>query len=627
MNSTIRNSIKKFVKYLFHVPIEGESEQVSCAWQEITRFLIVRYWTLLCLFLVSGIAAIFEGATMAMLGLAVSVFVSGEIPFIDSLPQVFANPLMDWLLGVDKTSIFLGLVVSAVLAQILKSGLLYVSELIQIWLAYSMKIHLQQLITNRIMQMSYSKVSKYPAGKLANFIDQAKLVLDVTVQLGTIVRATLMGVAYLVVMLMMSFSLTIASMVAIVVLWYSLRGIVRWVRSLSKDATQAEIEVWRWTVEYLNAPRVLRIFNSTKRAERAINKVWLNHLLPERKADLVSAAIPKILEIVTVTGAGIFLVGTLLFSAGNKEYLISTIFVYVLIFFRLRPIIKAYNDLRIKVARIVPRLEVVGGILIDRDDHQTMVPAIEFKLFSKEIRFESVSFRYPETERLVLNDIDLSIPRGATTAIVGTSGAGKSTIADLLLGLYEPTSGAIYVDAIDLKDLNIAQWRSAIGVVEQEVFLLNTTISENIGFGRPGASMLEIRQAAEVAYAAEFIHHLSQGYNTVVGDRGFKLSGGQQQRLALARAVLSRPDILILDEATSSLDTISERLIQNAIEDMHHKRTIVGIAHRLSTIANADRIVVIENGRIIEEGSKKELLSRNGQFARMWNTQADQADS
>jgi ABC-type multidrug transport system fused ATPase/permease subunit len=206
-------------------------------------------------------------------------------------------------------------------------------------------------------------------------------------------------------------------------------------------------------------------------------------------------------------------------------------------------------------------------------------------------------------------------------AIVGASGAGKSTVVDLILQLYLPSSGKIMVDGVDLAGLDIKDWRRSIGVVDQDVFLLNASIEENISFGRRDKNFDSIRSAAKVAHADEFVKNLRDGYHTIVGDRGHKLSGGEQQRLALARAVLREPDILILDEATSALDTVSERLIQRAIEDMHKKATIVVIAHRLATVVNADKIIVLDNGRVVEFGTKDELLIKDDHFAKLWKMQ------
>jgi len=559
---------------------------------------------------------------MAVLGLAVSMFVEGGIPTFASVPEELTDTLQDWFVASSKDQIFVFMVSFAIVAQILKSVLLYASEWSQIGLAYGMRLFLQQRITAHIMNLSYAEVTRFPAGKLATLIDQSKLVLDVTVQLGTIVRATLMGLAYVAVMFTMSTKLALTTLLVVAILWFLLRFIVRYIQSLSTDATKAEIALWRWTIEYLNAPRILRLINGTERALEEINNAWKQHLVPERKADLVSAAIPKLLETITVVAAGILLISALLLVTDDRESLISTLFVYALLFFRLRPVIKAFNDLRIKVARIIPRLAVVGSLLRVPQKPAFSTDRNRIPKRWSEIRFEDVWFQYPRDNKPVLKGVSFSILQGSTTAIVGRSGSGKTTIADLLLGLYTPTTGKIIVDDKNLSECDIEKWRERIGVVDQENYLLNTSVWDNIRFGRSVTEVGQIERAAQIANASEFIEGMESDYQTVIGDRGLRLSGGQQQRLALARAVFNDPEILVLDEATSALDTLSEQLIQSALEKMQHERTIIVIAHRLSTIANADQVLVVDEGEITEKGTVRELIGIDGRFAKMWNSQS-----
>ncbi|MBS1831932.1 MAG: ATP-binding cassette domain-containing protein, partial [Acidobacteria bacterium] len=241
---------------------------------------------------------------------------------------------------------------------------------------------------------------------------------------------------------------------------------------------------------------------------------------------------------------------------------------------------------------------------------------------TQSIRFEDVSFRYPaEQDRYALQGINLIVPAGKVAALVGPSGAGKTTIANLVPRFYDVTSGAIRIDGRDLRDLQLESLRANIGIVPQETFLFNDTVANNIGYGKPGVTMTQIREAARMAMAEEFIERMPEGYDTMIGERGQKLSGGQRQRIAIARALLKNAPILILDEATSHLDTESEALVQGALANLMENRTVFVIAHRLSTIRRADLIVVLDAGRITETGTHDELVNGGGIYQRLHELQ------
>jgi len=263
-------------------------------------------------------------------------------------------------------------------------------------------------------------------------------------------------------------------------------------------------------------------------------------------------------------------------------------------------------------ARIFALLDEAPGI---RD----RAGATELASFAREVRFDRVSFRYEEA--WILREVEVVARAGETVAFVGPSGAGKTTLVHLIPRFYEVESGAITIDGTDIRDVTLRSLRGQIALVGQDTFLFNTTVRDNIAYGRPGASETEVVAAAQAANAHTFVEALPEGYDTVVGEQGVRLSGGQKQRLSIARAILKDAPILILDEATSSLDTESESLVQEALTHLMEGRTTFVIAHRLSTVQSADRIYVLEAGRIVEAGSHAELLERGGLYHRLYDIQ------
>lgn len=275
-----------------------------------------------------------------------------------------------------------------------------------------------------------------------------------------------------------------------------------------------------------------------------------------------------------------------------------------------------YREIRQSLVNV----ERLFGLLEDEPAIKDVPDAKALTIPSGQVQFKDVHFSY-NAERPILKGIDLTIPAGHTVAVVGTSGAGKSTLARLLFRFFDVDRGSISIDGQDIRQVTQDSLRTAIGIVPQDTVLFNDTLYNNLAYGRPGASEAEVHHAAQQAHLADFIQSLPQGYATQVGERGLKLSGGEKQRVAIARVLLKNPPILILDEATSSLDSISEQAILDALNAVSRQRTTLVIAHRLSTVRDADRIVVMDQGRIVESGSHNELLEKNGYYARLWMQQ------
>lgn len=326
-----------------------------------------------------------------------------------------------------------------------------------------------------------------------------------------------------------------------------------------------------------------------------------------------------------MTGVGVFVCALLYWGAashgGGSAQWTSQLLLFLFLLMRLLSPVTSIAQARTSILGNIVALHETQAFLEEVEGRQQPNGSIKFEKLKDGIVLENISYAYEGGDEPTLNDLSTVIRKGEMVAVVGASGAGKSTLINLLTRLHDPSKGQVLVDGVDLREYDITSWRRRIGVVSQDIAIFNDTVANNIRFGLEGVGTDAIRNAAKLAIADDFIQEMEGGYDTILGDRGVRLSGGQQQRIAIARAVLSNPDVLIMDEGTSHLDSVTERAIQTAVEGLSQHRTVLVVAHRLSTIRRADRIIVMDKGRIVEHGSHDDLVASKGAYLNLLNHQ------
>jgi len=373
-------------------------------------------------------------------------------------------------------------------------------------------------------------------------------------------------------------------------------------------------------VETISGIRVVKAFGmekyESKRFKDANDDLYKNHM---RSIMIDSYSYPVIEIIGAAAGATIVAYGGYLII--NDQITAGDFTSFVISFFLLNEPVKKLNGFNLKLQEGIAAVQRIFNILDVKDDIVISPDATKLTSFDHEINLNIQAFHYPDQDEPAVKDFQLTLQKGEAVALVGSSGAGKTTIANLIPRFYDITRGEVYIDGHDLRDLDIASLRKLIAIVTQDTILFNDTIASNITYGQPDCSKERMYAAAQAANAHKFILEQSDGYETVIGEKGARLSGGQRQRLSIARALVKDAPILILDEATSALDSESEIEVQQAIEHLMENRTTIVIAHRLSTIRNADRICVMENGQIVEQGTHNELLSKEGRYQQLYEMQ------
>lgn len=446
---------------------------------------------------------------------------------------------------------------------------------------------------------------------------------SITNSIEMLVKNPILILFYFIALLLISWQMTLFTIVFAPLMIWIMGVIGRNLKKQSLEAQQLWSDVMAQVEETLGGLRVIKAFIAEKKMAGRFNSVTdAMRRRVSRVHTRQSLAHPVSEFLGTVMIMIVLWFGGTLILKGNSM-VDAPIFIYfmVMLYSIINPI-KDFSKATYSIPKGMASMERINKIL---DAGNTIVEAerpIPLDGFHEAIAFDHVSFRYPDGSRQILSDIELTIEKGKTVAIVGVSGAGKSTLVDLIPRFFDTGSGTIRIDGKDIRNVRLSDLRSLIGNVNQEPILFNDTIFNNIAFGVEHATRAQVEEAAKIANVHDFILEKEEGYDFVIGDRGVKLSGGQRQRISIARAILKNPPILILDEATASLDTESEKIVQEALYRLMSSRTTIAIAHRLSTIKNADEIIVLDEGRIVERGKHDELLALNGIYRKLNDMQA-----
>lgn len=517
--------------------------------------------------------------------------------------------------GASYTLIILGIYL--VLMTLLKVGATYLGGFFLVPIRTGVVRDLRNQLNAKILALPLGFFSEERKGDVLARItgDVGEVENSVMSSLDLLLKNPILIFVYLGSMLVISWQLTLFVFLVLPIAGFVMGRVGKSLKRTSLEAQNQWGQLISQVEETLGGLRIVKAFTAEEFVDKRFrdsNEEYRQTVIGVNRRQLLAHPVSELLG--TATIAIVLWYGGSLILNRDSSIDASTFIYYLVIFYSLINPLKDLSKGAYAIRRGMGSMERVDRIL---QAESTITDPAHPKpvVFNEAIRLEKVSFRY--AEEWVLRDVDLTIRKGQTVALVGHSGSGKSTLVDLIPRFYDVVEGRITIDGTDIREVAVADLRRLMGNVNQEPILFNASVFENIAFGVEGATLEKVRQAAEVAHADEFINDMPAGYETNIGDRGGKLSGGQRQRLSIARAVYKNPPILILDEATSALDTKSERLVQSALDHLMEGRTTIVIAHRLSTIIHADVICVVDDGRIVEQGTHDELLALGGHYAKL----------
>ena len=560
-------------------------------------------------------SGLFNGVNTTLI-VPILLQISGQEIELTGSPRIIQF-LLSPFEGVPERYRLIVMLLAVILTIILKNLTAYLRSLLTVVFNRSLTNTIKSEMFQTLMDSDLDFFTKAKVGDLTKRLgsDTAQCIQTINGYVSLITQLIILSL-FVSLLISISWRLTLISSLLIALIGIINQLFIRRSKRFGFFLNQEKKDYSIKVVETLNGIRLIKSVGSENREYTKLKELMLSLENIALKVEMNSALITPVNEVTSmITIVSILLLGRYLF-ADQITNVSAILLTYLLVLFRMLPMVSQINSSRNAIAKGSASFNMAVD-LWRRDNKPIMKPgSIPFQKVKSQIHFYEISFSYPGNDNLVLKNVDISLPRGKTLALVGGSGAGKSTFADLLPRFYDPTSGCITIDGIDLREFDITSLRKKTGIVSQTTHLFNDTVKNNIIYASPDATEDEIIEAVRQANAYDFIMDLPKQWDTQIGDRGVMLSGGQRQRLAIARALLQDPEILILDEATSALDTVSERLVQKAIDQLSRDRTVLVIAHRLSTIQNADQIAVLDQGKLVEIGTHSELLEKESGYYR-----------
>ena len=533
------------------------------------------------------------------------------------------NNFMNEVIADDKIYALKVICAVIVVTVILSNFFRYFSQRFMEDLRVHTLLNLRKTVFNNVMNLHVGFFNNERKGDIISKVASDVQVVQFTVTntLQVVFKEPVQLLFYIGVLVSISLKLTLFSLLVIPVSGFIISKIVKRLKQQATQSHESFAKMIGFLDESLSGIKIIKAFNATSRVTQKFdeeNKFYsfLNRKMARRQQS--ASPVSQTLGVIVVVF--ILLYGGTMILSGKGDLEAAEFVVYLATFSQVMQPIKAITDSFSGIHSGISAGERVLDLIDTKPELIDKPDAIEIQKFNQALTFSNVSFFYGDKQ--VLKNINIEIEKGKTVALVGPSGGGKSTLMDLIPRFHDPKTGTLKIDGQDYKDLKVESIRSKMGTVNQESFLFNDTIFNNIAFAKPNATEAEVIAAAKIANAHDFILNTENGYQSTVGDRGNKLSGGQRQRVCIARAVLANPPIMLLDEATSALDTESEKLVQEALNNLMKNRTSIVIAHRLSTIQHADKIVVIDKGEVVETGSHTELMTQNGLYRRLIDMQA-----